>query len=416
MKSRREFIKHTLMTVAEAAITQKIASMERATTFNQYNCNANFVLDSRCKSVMSSSLGYNNLDRQLKLQWQSISGPSTWAGDNIQMHSRYTPFQQGASLDMPALGRAVQKNTPKNKSLALLQNALVTGVRPYGMLINMEKVQRKGIDELSLYGFVRQSVKPTFTINSSGYAAENSWLAPMVKSAGLFIDECLHEDKHERDVTRLNALLKTHLSNIEIDVAFGLSGAGQYADLIDAEAVDRVAIYGDPILLQQSLQVVHHGHHFSSKYQVITLQDFMKVDTPSFFTSQMLQVGNAAAGSKGVDKVLEDFTKVMTEVDAFELVVPQSINTEERKHLQVAWSSLQVTHDADAYAHTPGIDYVTDGGLLSRFGVDLQGGLQLYDATSADYLRNTAANAIWRSRRRWLLRQKIMSGHIAQSA
>lgn len=408
MKTRREFIQQTSLTVAAAAMAPHLAALSSAPA---YKCNADFVLDSGCQPVMSSSLGNHELDRQLKLQWRSISGPTVWAGDNIQMHTRYTPLEQGVRLDRHALVQTIQK-MPKNKTLAVLPNAVVTGVRPYGMLINMEKVQHKGIDELSLRSFARQSVKPTFTVNASGYAAENSWLAPMVKSAGLFIDECLQEDKHERDVERLNELLETRLSYIEIDVAFGSSGAGPYDALIDPEATDTVAIYGDPILLQQALQARHEGHTLSNKYQIASLQDFMDIDAPSFFTSQMLQVGNAA-DSKGVDQVLEDLTKVMADADAFDLAAPQSINAEDRKHLQGAWSSLQVTHAAAAYADAPDIDYVTDGGLLSRFGVDLQAGLQLYDATSTDYLQNTAANAIWRSRRLWLLRQKVMSANTA---
>jgi hypothetical protein len=41
MKLRREFIKQTLVTVAGVAIAPKLAALDRVTTFNTYNCNAN---------------------------------------------------------------------------------------------------------------------------------------------------------------------------------------------------------------------------------------------------------------------------------------------------------------------------------------------------------------------------------------
>jgi hypothetical protein len=408
MKTRREFLKETSATLAFASIAPKIAALYRSST---YNCNADFVLDNTCKPVMTSSLGNNEINSQLKFQWRSINGPNVWAGDNIQMHNRYAPLQQGVKLDTSAFVHKSRLHTPRNKVFSLLPNAVVTSVRPFGMLINIEKLQNKGIDELSLQSFARKSVKPIFTVNSSGYAPENCWLTPMVRSAGLFSGEVLHEDKNERDVERLQELLETHIAYIKIDVGFGLSDTGQYDALTDPLSSDTVAIFGDPILLQKSLEAKHINRDFSSKYRITSLQDFMGFKVPSFFTSQMLQVGEAA-DVKGVNLVLNDLTRILAQTDAFDLAVPQSISGENRTQLKSVWSSLQSTHAPSIYADTPDISYITDGGLLSRFAIDLQAGLQLYDPTSLDYMRNTAANAIWRSRRKWMLRQKLMSGNI----
>lgn len=404
MYNRRGFLINTSAATAIGAISSSAGAFGLALP---QGCDADFVIHEGCKPAMAEFPSTKSFERMSKVSWRAVKGPAVWDGDNVQMHTRFAPFRNGMKISQDRIAPPPSEGGFRNKAFAIESNAIVTNVEPQAVLVNLAKARAKGIDRFDLQGFAEKSVKPVFQINLAGYAPENAWLVPLLRSANIadatFLDEC-EDVKASR---RLARLLESHFSHLELDVAFGPAESSLYEDLIDEKAAQTVAIYGDPIRLASLTGSQGNWQGIDGRFSVVSLQEFMKIDSPSFFASQMIQVGDMVE-SGGTDAALSDIAFALAHTEALHLATGQSDGAQIPAELQSVWQSLVDSHDRNAYSDAAELGEMVDQGVLTHLAIDLQAGLLLHDRSSPRFTENVARDAITNAR---MLRDQVRARH-----
>lgn len=403
MLNRRQFVQTSSIAAAGIAMAQQASA---AQCLPGSDCKTPFILDSDLETHMADFLSGGGLD----VSWAKIHGPLHWSADNVQMHLRYTPADGGARLTGldPLLSSLRSSGAMVNKSLFAMPGAVAINVRPYAILVNVEKADRKGIAHLDLASFAKRDVRPVFPLNMDGFAPENSWLLPMLHAGGVIHDRFLETgyqiDTH--DAAALGDLMQQKLSRISVDYNFAAPGEIDYAGLINGENDRIVALYGDPIALTQKLSELGSEARLGREYAAISLQKFLGTSSPSLFPAQMLQIGQSAPKA-GVDKVVAGVLERVASLPDFEIATAGMSINPSAAETDFGWNELRNTHDMNVYHSNADLPTLTDGGVLGSIILNAQENMILIGDDDTASFKLAAATALHEGRALLMQRRQL---------
>lgn len=384
MFDRREFLVNSGVAVSAAGVA--IMSGTNVTPLRLSNGEINVVLPKFAMTGKDkiASQTPETLSKRLNVKFADVVGPRDWAADNIQMHTRYFPSSEALMLPESENKDAVMTRVHG------LRHFYTFDIIPYAMLINVSKLGANTPSALTLSTFKKSGIKPVLPINASGHSPENSWFLPLLYpylKVGLEGDFAAYIES-ARGIQDLENFIRAQYSHYTVRMRYGTDDGDDYHALIDPKN-DRVAFYGDPEKLARNIQQ-NSGLVGNSQFVVVGLQQFADLRrTPSFFASQMLQVGKNVSDKKVVN-FAPHLLATIREIGLKDNLEHKIKQAPIRYHMSDGREGLRATHAPKHYQNIKNLNLQIDGNELGRLMVDIEAGLHCHKTVSKGGLTNVA--------------------------
>ena len=174
MTARRDFLKQTSAATAGAWVTD-VSHATVPLANGSYSgsglmpASVRLVLSPESRAILEPALARSGVP----VDWAHRYGLMFWDAGEIRMSSAFTAASCAMATPNSSGGVSKALASCSNNAVGLLSHAVVLGVRPYGMLINLSKARRMGVVGTDFMGLKYSDIKPVFPLNLSGCAAEN---------------------------------------------------------------------------------------------------------------------------------------------------------------------------------------------------------------------------------------------------
>jgi hypothetical protein len=300
------------------------------------------------------------IGRRLNVQLSSHT-PTPWMGDDIAVLTRYTPSPDGVALDALALPTEAPELHAFERHWSGRRNAVALGVEPFAMLVNTTKAARAGISGRTLGDHLDKGNLPRLPLTLDLSSGLNGWIHPLfaeftgwaersaADAPSLFLD-----DAALRGMQRLRQVLRQ-----QVDAPLVASADSALGDLLDDDQPEVIASYGNPLTLAHRLgqPLAHAG------FEVVSLQHFMSLRTPSLFRTASVQLG-AYLYAPGASELLQRLDGAA----ARRALLAHLPHLAEPQHAALA----VLPQDGAFYQRLPHLSVLADSRLMTALAIGLR--------------------------------------------